>query len=84
VTAQQSIERIDGGRVELQASWGGASRVAEVDCVVLAMQREPVEDLYLELVRAPSRFRVERVGDVIAPRRLEAVIYEAEALARSI
>ena len=84
VTAQESIERIDARAVELQDNWGAGGRTEVVDRVVLAMQREPIEDLYIELMHAPGSLLVERAGDVVAPRRLEAVIYEAEELARAI
>jgi 2,4-dienoyl-CoA reductase-like NADH-dependent reductase (Old Yellow Enzyme family) len=84
VSAQEALERIDAGTVELHDIWGGGARRVEMDSVVLAMQREPVEDLYLELAGCDWLERLERVGDVIAPRRLEALIFEAEALARDI
>lgn len=84
LTAQQFVERVDGGTVELYDVFGGGGRTEQVDTVVIAMMRRPNEELYRALLDAGAAPRVERVGDVVAPRKLEAVIYEAEELARTI
>lgn len=82
LTGQQFVERIDGQRVEIYDVWGGPRRTVEADTVVLAMMRRPNEELYLQLSDGDAS--VERVGDVVAPRKIEAVIYEAEELARRV
>ena len=84
ITAQQFVERIDGRSVELYDVWGVARRTVEVDTVVIAMMRRPNDELYLELAGADAPFTVHRVGDAVAPRKLEAVIFEGEELARTI
>ena len=83
LSAQQMVERIDGEHVEVVSVWSGAQRrEIDVDTVVLSMTRSPNENLYREL---RSRFgEVHRVGDAVAPRRLVAVVYEAEKLGREL
>ena len=53
-----------------------------IDTVVIAMTRTPRDELYSSLTAAGAA--VHRVGDVVAPRRIEAIIYDAEKLARAI
>jgi 2,4-dienoyl-CoA reductase-like NADH-dependent reductase (Old Yellow Enzyme family) len=57
-----------------------------VDWVVPVIGRRSREDLYLDLKRAPGfeSTRIERVGDCIAPRLIQATITEAFELARRI
>ena len=43
----------------------------------------PADDALFEAIRDSGR-DVRRVGDSIAPRSIEAVIYEAEQLARAV
>ncbi|MGR8921906.1 MAG: NAD(P)-binding protein, partial [Gammaproteobacteria bacterium] len=82
-TAQHFVESIGTHSVTVYDVWGGAPAVREeVDTLVMAMTRLPHDALYHELVTAGVD--AVRVGDVVAPRRLEAIIYEAEDLARSI
>jgi 2,4-dienoyl-CoA reductase-like NADH-dependent reductase (Old Yellow Enzyme family) len=82
LSAQQFVESIDGHRVEVYDIWGGERRTIEVDTVVLAMMRSPNDALFSQL---RSSFKeVHRIGDVVAPRKLEAVIYEGEKLGREI
>jgi hypothetical protein len=52
--------------------------------VVIAMMRRPREELYFAWSGNGTAPVVERVGDVVAPRKVEAVIYEAEEAARCI
>jgi len=82
LTAQQFVERIDGNAVELYDVWGGPRRTVEVDTVVLSSFRRPNEELYFSLL--DSGLDVRRVGDAVAPRKLEAVIYEGQELGRTI
>ena len=83
LTAQQMVERIDGKRVELVSVWSAAQgRELDVDTVVLSMTRSPNEGLYREL--RSELDEVHRVGDAVAPRKLVAVVYEAEKLGREL
>ena len=85
LTAQQVVERIDGTGVEVVSVWSSARpREVSADTVGLAMTRSPNDALYQE-IRSESEFsEVHRVGDVVAPRRLMAILYEAEKLGREI
>ena len=83
LTAQHMVERIDGEHVEVVSVWSGAQRrELDVDTLVLSMTRSPNEDLYRELRSASAE--VHRIGDAVAPRKLVAVVYEAEKLGREL
>jgi hypothetical protein len=83
ITAQMMIDRIDGGDVHLFGVWGAPARVVSgVDTVVLAMMKSPVDELYFTV--RDLHPEVHRVGDAVAPRKLEALMYEAEKLGREI
>jgi 2,4-dienoyl-CoA reductase-like NADH-dependent reductase (Old Yellow Enzyme family) len=82
LTPQRGIDSIDGDSVTLYCIWGGEATVRSVDTVVLSTYREPVDELAIELDGEP--FEVVRVGDALAPRKLEAVVYEAELLGREL
>jgi hypothetical protein len=83
VIVSHDIERIDDTSVTLQNIWGGDPQLIEgVDAVVLALMRRPRDALFQEL-RA-MRSDVYCIGDAVSPRPLEAIIYEAEELARSL
>jgi 2,4-dienoyl-CoA reductase-like NADH-dependent reductase (Old Yellow Enzyme family) len=83
LTAQHFVEKIAGNTVEVYHLWGGERRlISAVDTVVLAMMRVPHDALFHEI---RDRFKeVYRVGDVVAPRKPAAVIYEGEKLGREI
>ena len=77
------IEKIENDIVHIYDIWDGDSRQIEnVDTVVLSISRVPNEKFYIEQSRAFS-FTM-RIGDVVAPRKLEAIIFEAEKTAREI
>jgi hypothetical protein len=83
LTAQHHIEKVDGNTVETYNIWGGQARtIAAVDSVILAMLRTPNDALFQEI--RGSFPEVHRVGDVVAPRKLAAIIYEGEQLGREI
>jgi len=78
IEPQLFIEAIEGSGATLYDVWNPkARRGIEADTVVLALGRSPVaiEDLGLP---------TERIGDCLAPRSVEAVIYEGEELARGL
>lgn len=83
LTAQQFVERINANSLEIYDIWGGEKRTAEVDTVVIAMMRSPNDALFQE-IRQNFRKELYRIGDAVAPRKLEAVIYEGEKLGREI
>ena len=77
------IEKIENDIVHIYDIWGGDSRQIEnVDSVVLAISRLPNEKFYIE--QSPEFSSMKRIGDVVAPRKLEAIIFEAEKTAREI
>lgn len=82
LSAQQFIESIDKHQVEVYDIWGGERRIVAADTIILAQMRSPNDALFHEL---RSSFKaIYRIGDVVAPRKLEAVIYEGEKLGREI
>jgi hypothetical protein len=83
MTSQQFVESIDGNDVALYDVWGGPGRTVQADTIVISMMRRPNEALYFAL-SDDDEVDIQRVGDVVAPRKLEAIIYEAEELARRI
>ena len=83
VTAQAFIDRIEGGTVHLFGVWGASpATITGVDTVVLAQLKAPVDELYFAV--RDQHPEVHRVGDAVAPRRLEAIMYESEKLGREI
>jgi 2,4-dienoyl-CoA reductase-like NADH-dependent reductase (Old Yellow Enzyme family)/thioredoxin reductase len=83
LTVSHDIDRIEGRRVLLHDSFAGAGRqLDEVDTVVLALGRVPRLSLFRELEDMLPRVRL--VGDARSPRSTEAVIHEAELLARAL
>ena len=77
------IEKIENDIVHIYDIWGGDSRqIGNVDSVVLAISRFPNEKFYIE--HSPEFSSMKRIGDVVAPRKLEAIIFEAEKTAREI
>jgi 2,4-dienoyl-CoA reductase-like NADH-dependent reductase (Old Yellow Enzyme family) len=80
---QQFVESIDDDGVEVYDVWGGPRERVAVDTVVLCLMRVPDDALFNEL-RDAGTPDVRPVGDAIAPRRLEAVVYEGEKLGREI
>jgi len=83
LTAQQFVEKIEGRSVEIYDIWGGERRTLEVDTVVIAMMRSPNNALFQEL-RHSFKKELYRIGDAVAPRKLEAVIYEGEKMGREL
>jgi 2,4-dienoyl-CoA reductase-like NADH-dependent reductase (Old Yellow Enzyme family) len=83
ISPQSFVERIDGPRVHAYGIWDSAPRVIDdVDHVVMSLSRLPNQSLFRSLVGCHRDVR--RIGDCLAPRSLEAVIYEGEKLGREI
>ena len=77
------VEKIENDVVHIYDIWGGDSQQIEnVDAVVLAISRLPNEKFYIE--HSPEFSFMKRIGDVVAPRKLEAIVFEAEKTAREI
>ncbi|MBS1890602.1 MAG: FAD-dependent oxidoreductase [Actinobacteria bacterium] len=83
LTTQRTIEAIEPGRLSLTGVFGGPLVEREFDTVVLSLPRLPHDELHAEL-RGAYDGAVMLVGDALAPRSIEAVIYEAETTAREI
>lgn len=83
LTTQRTIEAIEPGRLMLRNLFGGPQLERAVDTVVVSLPRLPRDELHGELERARDG-AVMLVGDALAPRSIEAVIYEAETTARGI
>lgn len=80
IQPQRFVERIVAEGIETYHLWQPHKvEVAAADTIVLALGREPLP-APADLPSVP----VERIGDGLAPRSIEAVIFEAEALARRI
>jgi hypothetical protein len=78
IEPQVFVEAIEGSNVTLYDLWNPkARRVVEADTVVLALARSSVTVPDLG-VAARS------IGDCLAPRSVEAVIYEGEEVARCL
>jgi hypothetical protein len=81
-TAQHFVERIDGHDAHVYCVWGGGQRVVTADTIVLSAYKVPDDELYQGIRDSFPDVRV--VGDALAPRKVEAVIYEAEMLGRAL
>jgi len=78
IQPQVFVEKIEGAGATLYDIWNPkARRGIEADTMVLALGRSPVEPGELGV-------RAERIGDCLAPRSIEAVIYEGEERARAL
>jgi 2,4-dienoyl-CoA reductase-like NADH-dependent reductase (Old Yellow Enzyme family) len=83
VTPQHFVERIEGDTVHAYGIWDAAPRtIRDVDTLVLSLSRRPDDALHRAL-RA-TRGGVYRIGDALAPRAIEAVIYDGEKTGREI
>ena len=83
ICVDKETKKIENDIVHIYDIWGGDSRqIGNVDSVVLAISRFPNEKFYIE--HSPKFSSMKRIGDVVAPRKLEAIIFEAEKTAREI
>ncbi len=80
IVAQHFVERIEGDMIELYDLWQPAlRRRIAVDTVILGLGREPVP-----IPDVAPEVPAHRIGDCVAPRSVEAVIFEGEQRAREI
>ncbi len=84
LTPNHFVEEIRGRQVEVYTTWNHRTRLVEdVDTVVLAMMRNPRDELYGELV-ASGQDSVHRIGDAVSPRTTSDATYEGEKLGREL
>ncbi len=83
LSALNFVEKIENDMVHIYDIWGGDSRYIEnVNSVIFSISRLPNEEFYKK--HSLSIPGMKRIGDVIAPRKLEAIIFEAEKIAREV
>ena len=76
------VEEIFEDSISVYDIWGGEPEYrTNVSAVVMAMTQIPNDVLYSKV---KERVRAYKLGDIIAPRRIEAIIYEAEKLGRDV
>ena len=80
---QHFVEKIDDDGVEIYSIWGSTREMLCADTVVLSLMRLPAQSLFWSL-RSAGCPDVRRVGDALAPRKIEAVVYEGEQVGREI
>jgi mycofactocin system FadH/OYE family oxidoreductase 2 len=74
---------IDGSTVEIFNLYTGAEEtIGSVDTVVLATGPKANDDLYFELKRSVANLH--RIGDCLAPRKLDHAIYEGNLAGREL
>ena len=82
-SALNFVEKIENDSVYVYDIWGGDQRIIKnVSSTVISMTKIPNDRFYSENVKSLPGMK--RIGDVVAPRKIEAIIYEAEKTARSI
>lgn len=83
ISVQEDIESIDDHDVRIASVWGSRHRTLhDVDRVVISQDRVPQDDVIAALRRVYPAAHV--IGDARSPRSTEAVIHEAEELARRL
>ncbi len=84
LTPNHFVEAIRGRQVEVYTSWNKKTRIVDgVDTVVLAMLRNPRDELYHELAAAGT-VPAHRIGDAVSPRTTSDATYEGEKLGREL
>ena len=84
LTPNHFVEEIRGRQVEVYTTWNRRIRIVDdVDTVVLAMLRNPRDELYHELAAAGD-VPVHRIGDAVSPRTTSDATYEGEKLGRAL
>jgi 2,4-dienoyl-CoA reductase-like NADH-dependent reductase (Old Yellow Enzyme family) len=83
LTTQQNLQGIEGHDVVTGFIWGGPPRrVSDVDTIVVAMLRRPIDEIYHALEGKIAERHL--LGDALAPRKPIQVMYEAEELGRAL
>ncbi|HEU5227029.1 MAG TPA: FAD-dependent oxidoreductase [Ktedonobacteraceae bacterium] len=82
LTPHTTVTRIEPGQVILTDRFAEGEQVRPVDIVVLGTYEQPSQDLYFALKgRVPRLFRI---GDCVAPRRIEQAILEGRQVGAQI
>ena len=82
LTPYTVVSAIDDRAVTLTSVVGGGERKVEVDTIVAATSRRPVDDLYFALKgRVPE---LHRIGDCVAPRYTDQAIHEGHSAGRAV
>ncbi|MHB1468152.1 MAG: oxidoreductase [Solirubrobacteraceae bacterium] len=90
VLASHIVTAIDRATVTGQNVWAPSAIDWEADAVVLVTQREPVDELYRQLIADEGRLveegivAVHRIGDCVAPRLIADCVFDGHRLAREI
>jgi 2,4-dienoyl-CoA reductase-like NADH-dependent reductase (Old Yellow Enzyme family)/thioredoxin reductase len=82
VSPSTFIRSVGDGEVTLYETWGGPDRVVNVDTVVFATMRVPVNDLQDALEGIVEYLYT--IGDALAPRSLREATYEGHRFGRVI
>ena len=82
IRSQTFIERITPDGADLYGIWGDPPVATVADSVVLSLGRRADDSLFHAL--AALGLQPHRIGDCVAPRAIEAIIYEGEDLGRRL
>ncbi|MDR7188221.1 2,4-dienoyl-CoA reductase-like NADH-dependent reductase (Old Yellow Enzyme family)/pyruvate/2-oxoglutarate dehydrogenase complex dihydrolipoamide dehydrogenase (E3) component [Microbacterium sp. BE35] len=81
---QSMIDRVrPNGAVAIKSLWDGEVTEVDVDTVIVMMGRKSVNGLY-KSVKGETSLSVHRIGDSVAPRDVDAAIFEGERLGRAL
>jgi 2,4-dienoyl-CoA reductase-like NADH-dependent reductase (Old Yellow Enzyme family)/thioredoxin reductase len=78
LTPSTTVQEITGDGVSVVDVWTQEARVIPADTVVVSLLRKPHDALYHEL--RDEDIPVRRIGDCVAPRRIDEAIYEGMEL----
>jgi mycofactocin system FadH/OYE family oxidoreductase 2 len=82
VTPHASVVRIEPGKVIVVDRFAEGERALPADCVVLGTYERPSQELYMALKgHIPHLFRI---GDCVAPRRIEQAILEGRRVGEQV
>ncbi|HEY6285510.1 MAG TPA: FAD-dependent oxidoreductase [Ktedonobacteraceae bacterium] len=82
VTPHTAVVRIEPGKVMVVDRFAEGERELPADIVVLGMYERPSQELYMALKgHVPSLFRI---GDCVAPRRIEQAILEGRRVGEQV
>jgi len=82
ITAHTTVIRIEPGKVIAVDRFAAGERVLPADVVVLGTYERPSQELYMTLKGRVSRLF--RIGDCVAPRRIEQAILEGRQVGEQV
>ena len=82
ITPHTSVVRIEPGQVIVVDRFAGGERALPADTVVLGTYERPSQELYMALKGRVSRLF--RIGDCVAPRRIEQAILEGRQVGEQV